>query len=106
MQSSLVLLLRRRFLRLVTHGFGEKIAGQGRPRKGLRFTCYFVFHMFSFSLMKQAYLEIALVFTSNTNALEPPKTPDQPPHTAERIPSGVTECRKINKKGCAKETEG
>ena len=56
--------------------------------------------------MKQAYLEIALVFTSNANALEPPKTPDQPPHTAERIPSGVTECRKINKKGCAKETEG
>lgn len=49
--------------------------------------------------------EFELVFTSNANALEPPKTPEQPPHTAERIPSGVTECRKINKKGCAKETE-
>ena len=64
--------------------------------------------VFSLSLMKQAYLEMALVLISNAKTLKPPKTPDQPPQpprTAERTPSGVREGRKISKKGSAKEKE-
>ena len=64
--------------------------------------------VFSLSLMKQAYLEMALVLISNAKTLKPPKTPDQPPQpprSAERTPSGVREGRKISKKGSAKEKE-
>ena len=69
------------------------------------FCCNFIFCVFSVSLMKQAYLEMALVLISNANTLKPPKTPDQPPRTAETTPSGVREGRKISKKESAKDKE-
>ena len=55
--------------------------------------------------MQQAYLKMALVLISNANTPKPPKTPDQPPRTAETTPSGVRESQKINKKEGARETE-
>ena len=62
-------------------------------------------HAFSFILMQQAYLKMALVLISNANTPKPPKTPDQPPRTAETTPSGVRESQKINKKEGAREAE-
>lgn len=61
-----------------------------------------VFYLFS--LMKHAYLEMALVLISNANTLKPPKTPEQPPRPAESPTLGAKEGgRKISKKGSAKE---
>lgn len=63
---------------------------------------YGVFYLFS--LMKHAYLEMALVLISNANTLKPPKTPEQPPRPAESPTVGAKEGgRKISKKGSAKE---
>ena len=50
-------------------------------------------------------MEIALILISNANTLEPSKTPDQSPRTAETTPSSVREGWKINKKGGTRETE-
>ena len=68
-------------------------------------SCHFLFCVFSASLMKQAYLEMALVLIRNANTLKPPKTSDQPPRTAETTPSGVREGRKISKKGSARDKD-
>lgn len=69
-----------------------------------------VFLFYLHSLMKQAYLEMALVLVSNANKLKPPKTPDLPSRDSE-IPSRATGTpstpkeRKISKKGSAKEKD-
>lgn len=61
-------------------------------------------------LMKQAYLEMALVLINNANKLKPLKTPDAAIRTTERparatgSPS-VSRERKISKKGSAKEKD-
>lgn len=69
------------------------------------FSFNFISCVFSLSLMKQAYLEMALVLISNANTLKPPKTSDQPPRTAETTSSGVREGRKMSKKGSAKDKD-
>ncbi|PFX16137.1 Uncharacterized protein C12orf55-like [Stylophora pistillata] len=57
-------------------------------------------------LMKQAYLEMALVLISNANTFKPPKTPEQPPRRTETPTSSVKEGgRKMSKKGSGKEKE-
>lgn len=74
-------------------------------REASFFFCNFILCVFSLSLMKQAYLEMALVLIANANTLKPPKTPDQAPRTAETTPSGLREGRKLSKKGSAKEKD-
>lgn len=83
----------------------KRLRDKGGPL--LLFSCHFIFCVFSLSLMKQAYLEMALVLISNADTLKPPKTSGQPPRTAETTPSGVSvrEGRKMSKKGSAKDKD-
>ena len=72
---------------------------------------FIIIYIFFSSLMKQAYLEMALVLISNANKFRPLKTPEVPsrstdtPARTSETPSTPGKERKMSKKGSGKEKD-